>query len=525
MQEYEKKIAKYSEKQIVFSKTLELCNNWLKGIDSIIDISRIEHIIQHKLSGYSGHIFYVNTLLNGMEKYYNNSLIKKIAFFVWGKWEYLRSLRIKSEDIIGEFKFSLDKPFVSRTYKTDYCFVVSMENYLRVLVPIVNSLVLNEKRVTIITISDSRLWKVIDEFSEKVNWIYFEESVLNDDKEQYKADLKKFRKSWEKEKIIVKRNVNIVSPYIFFAIKRRLQVIYSIMIPRVMLYERVFTRLFEQMKPEGLIVVRLRRTFDITAVEVAKSKGIKTSLLIHGQIFDNYKFFDSDGFFDTDVVYTWGRFQEEILKFKQQYMQIGVCKNYGNPMWDKLFEKNNKVRNITIDNKNSKKRMLLYMGQNDSFSFFKKFILTVEKMENIVVLVKPHPYENIDKYNEVTERSVAEVEMIDSKFSDIDMLISMSDIAYTYTSTVGLNILLNNVPLVTLNFNKERDVFLTEKIQGAPIVESVEELSFVTQRILSEPNYRQEIIKGQQDFLNFQLECSGMATNRIVSDLLGRGDE
>lgn len=521
MQRYEKKMVGHSDVQTVFRNTLKVCGSWLNNVRGIDNTRKMEHILQHRLSGFSGHIFYANTILNGIENHYCNRTYRILLSIAWGIWEYLRSLLATKENIIGEFSLSLDKPFGEHTAKTDFCFVVSMENYLKVLVPVINSLITNGKSVAVITIYDARSWNAVNEVSDEVNWIYFEESISESDKKYYGENIQFFKKKWYKDRIIVKKNIKHFSPYVFLAAKRRIQVIFSLMIPRVLLYEKVFSRLIEQLHPQEVIVVRLRRAFDICGAEVAKEKGIRTSLIIHGQIFSNYKFFESDGFFDTDTIYTWGKFQEEIIKAKQKYFSIGECKNFGNPLWDKLFRNYKVDKERDSEQKNWNQRILLYMGQSDSFSFFEKFIIAVEKLDHIFLLVKPHPYENIGTYKSVLDRYQIKAEIFDAKYDDIDALIRRSDIAFTYTSTTGINIMLNQIPLVTLNFNKERDIFLTEKIPNSPIAESEEDLIFIAQNILDDMEYRKKILKGQQDFMEQQLECDGTAVDKIVFDLLG----
>lgn len=520
MQWYEKKMTEISDSQIVFKQTFNVCSSWLNDVQSINDAHEMEHILHHRLSGFSGHIFYVHTILNGIEKCYRNKIGRVISSIIWGKWECLRSLFVTKENIIGEFSLSLDKPYKIQTKKTDFCFVVSMENYLKVLIPIINSLIANDKNVAVITIYDARSWDAVNKVSDKVDWIYLEESILESDKKHYEENIKILRKKWYKDRIIIKKNIKKSSAFVFLAVKRRIQVIYLLMFPRVFLYETVFARLLEQLHPQELIAVRLRRAFDICGVEVAKEKGIKTSLIIHGQIFSNYKFYESDGFFDTDTIYTWGKFQEEIIKSKQKYFSTGKCKNFGNPLWDKLFRDYQVERKFAPERGNANQRILLYMGQSDSFSFFEKFIMALGKIDNTLLVVKPHPYENSTSYKNVADKYQIEAEIIDANYNDIDVLIRKSDIAYTYTSTTGINIMLNQIPLVTLNFNKESDIFLTEKIPTSPIAESIEELFFITKNILDDNEYREKIIKDQQEFIEQRLECGGMAVNKIVCDLL-----
>lgn len=525
VQRFEKKVLKFKDNNIVFNNTQKICNNWLQNSKEGSERAYLEHVLQHKLSGFSGHVFYANSVLNAISNYCKHRSGKKIVSLLWANWEFLRSLAVSDKDIIGEFSPERKKNDTLRYEKVDFCFCVSMENYLKVLLPIAQKLDDVNKKIAIITVEKAKKWIIKEKFPKNVTWIYLDDIIQDQDWFFYDDQVKKWEKKWKKEKKIIKKNMILYNPYIFIALRKRIYIIFSKMIPVVLLYGKVIERIVEQLQPEEMIVVRLRRVFDIVCEQIAKQKNIRTSLIIHGQIFENFQFFDSDGFFDTDIVYTWGAFQENILNAKAKYMQIGQCKNYGNVVWDNLFLKfaspKDELQNSICDSA-EKKHVLLYLGQADSFPFFEMFIQSVISINNIIVLIKPHPYEDIEKYHQILRQYDIEARVFDRMFQNIDKLISMSDISYTYTSTTGINVMLNDKPLITLNLNNEKGIFLTENIMYSPIVSSKEELVRQTKRILIEKQYKDKILIGQREFLHSQMECNGTATVDIVNDLMER---
>lgn len=523
---YENKIKPFANLSVVLDDTLNLCLNWLNDVKENEDLSRINNAIHHRLFGYSGHMFYINTILNAINNYYTNKKKSKyITNFISYSFVYLefvRSLFESDVKIIGEFNL-IKGNYITKLEKADYLFIVSMENYLLPLIPVTEKLMVMGKKICIVTIKEAKKWALMHKITSNVSILYFEDIITTMEWETYQNSIRENNLEWSSIKKIIKKNVYEQNKYAYIALKRRLKVLFCFMLARTNLYYSVFDRIIEAVAPDKVICVRLRRAFDISGIQIAKSKNISTAMIIHGQISSSPLFYDSDGYFDVDCIYTWGKLQQDIIQSKTKYLGVGECRNYGNPYWDKLYLASRNIngslniRKLLFPEKI--KYILLYLGQADSFHFFASFIKSFEATDDLGIIVKPHPYENSDKYSKILNKSNISFKIITDEY-ELSDIINVCDIAYTYTSTTGINVILENKPLIILNFQHEKGIFFCGDSTDIVITENPEEMKNFTIKLLTDTEFSNTIIKAQSNFIKDRIVCNGNATINIVNDLI-----
>lgn len=142
------------------------------------------------------------------------------------------------------------------------------------------------------------------------------------------------------------------------------------------------------------------------------------------------------------------------------------------------------------------------------------------RLANVRIVFRPHPEEPKAFFRKMRlKKGEAEKVCVD-EFHSALQLINACDLAITWHSTTGLEVIILGKPLVTVNFTREPDPFPYAKDGGAVGVYDEAELVPTISRLLEDSDARKRLSSTQQDFLKKHLfECDGKASER-VADLI-----
>ncbi|WP_340598666.1 CDP-glycerol glycerophosphotransferase family protein [Priestia megaterium] len=224
-----------------------------------------------------------------------------------------------------------------------------------------------------------------------------------------------------------------------------------------------------------IISVVVGTTEDITSrvlTLIASKRGIPSFCMQHGLIMREEAFLPV--FATKQVVY--GQYEKKL------YLQRGVEENkieiVGNPRFDDIFnnrymERIKFLRRMKI---NLNKKIVLIATQQFNTSFYTKLATLLIQDPEIVVIIKPHPWEQlnnqIQKYIKLS-KLYPSIKCITNQMKTYD-IIANSDVVVIVNSTIGLESMLLDKPVICCNlksldrnypYYEELDCLVTQDVQ------------------------------------------------------------
>ncbi|MBW2974485.1 UDP-N-acetylglucosamine 2-epimerase [Candidatus Woesearchaeota archaeon] len=184
-------------------------------------------------------------------------------------------------------------------------------------------------------------------------------------------------------------------------------------------------------------------------VDFSKKYGIKTLFVMHGSFGIDYSVYS----LKSDKIVVYGKHYKDLLiRMKTEGNKIVV---EGNPSWDYLAKKRFDKEKIMSELKipGGKKIVLLAtvhipIDLRDGLAY--SAVRSMARLKDYFLIIKLHPEEKPDFYRELLRKYNLEAKII----SDINLLhplISISDLVIISNSTVGLEALILDKPLIDVN--------------------------------------------------------------------------
>lgn len=155
-------------------------------------------------------------------------------------------------------------------------------------------------------------------------------------------------------------------------------------------------------------------------------------------------------------------------------------------------------------------KVILFAGQHteDKKEILNK-LLKIEKHNNdITLILKPHPNEDIEVYQELISNNNSNAIIIRD---DLHLLIMESDLVIIEFSTVGLETIFLNKDLITINLTGKEDIVPYAKSGAAISVDDLNKLEACIKNILIDDNVKSKLNNGRNKYKN-----DGKASERIV---------
>ncbi len=197
----------------------------------------------------------------------------------------------------------------------------------------------------------------------------------------------------------------------------------------------------------------------------------------------------------------------------------------GRPCYDDVIKNKDMIdesiyKKFGIDK--TKKIVLLAtnpVGEDNSKKLITTVVNTVKEFENMQLIIKPHPQESIDFYKSLlSELNYNENAVINYNTFE---LIKIADIVMVVHSTVGLEAMMLDKPVICINlFNLPESVPYVES--GAAIgVYKEEELKGVIQKIMMDSEEGKKLAVARKNFAEeFNYKNDGKATDRVADSIL-----
>lgn len=185
----------------------------------------------------------------------------------------------------------------------------------------------------------------------------------------------------------------------------------------------------------------------------------------------------------------------------------------GQPAFDELAElkkdKDSEFRKkYDISDKN---KVVLFAGQNtvDKKEILNRLLRIEKTNDDITLILKPHPNEDIEVYHELISNNDSSAIIIKD---DLHLLIMESDLVIIEFSTVGLETIFLNKDLITINITGQEDIVPYAKSGAAISVNDLNELEGRIRDLLTNNDITLQLHNGRKKYKN-----DGKASERVVN--------
>ncbi len=254
----------------------------------------------------------------------------------------------------------------------------------------------------------------------------------------------------------------------------------------------------------------------ITA-ELAKKKGIKTLLLMHGTIGTRDTMYDK--ILSNQIAVYGEHYKKILLEMGHPKSKIKIT---GNPAWDNILkgtlEKKDLYQklNLPID-----KKMILLATTHFPLDIrdgmaYATFKAMLDMPSEYHLIIKLHPEERHNFYHLCSEEFKVPATIVD-ELSLLHPLIINSELVIISDSTVGLETILLNKPLIDINLSGAP--FSNDYVEkGAALgVRGEEDLLLVMRSILRNEKVRKQLEKNRQRYIyEHAYKQDGKAAERVV---------
>jgi len=312
-------------------------------------------------------------------------------------------------------------------------------------------------------------------------------------------------------------------------IEAELEFYFCVLFPRVVKHIEVAKRMIANEKPSLLLVQNEYGEFERALVVAGKLKGIPTVAVQHGVITPKHLGYmfqkeDRTKVVLPDITCVFGQYYYDLLANESIYKPSQVVVT-GQPRYDilyhagRIYSKDRFLKEYKIDPSH---RVLLWTTQCHGFSDeenirnFRVVFETVEKIENVTLVIKQHPGED-KRYTEMIRDNLANYKIdavVTPTSSDTYEQLHACDLLITKSSTTAMEAVALNKPVIVLNLGGEADI-VDYAEQGVALgVYKEEDLNPSIEKLLKDDS---ELAKNRQRYIEKYLyKIDGKATERVI---------
>ena len=285
------------------------------------------------------------------------------------------------------------------------------------------------------------------------------------------------------------------------------------------------------MNLKSIVVAPTSEIFDYVVIEIAKKYKIPSFSIIPGMA-DTNPFFIN--WFKTDKICVYGEHALEQLT-KVGYNEKRICVT-GNPKYDFLKNMDSKKSKLMLEQElkidSTKKLVVIGMSRwHENDEDWMSDLIKFCNINNFEIVIKIHPLYKIvskhsqDKINIISDNCKKQKFFVIHDI-EIPKLLSAADVMITDYSSMGLEAVFLDKPLISVNFLKENWEEYTsrvEKYQASIYVENYKILEKILIEILKENKHRDELKKGRDKVIEkYNFRNDGKAAERIFNILINR---
>lgn len=283
--------------------------------------------------------------------------------------------------------------------------------------------------------------------------------------------------------------------------------------------------------PDRIKAVLLRhdyREFERTIAAIAKQRGIPTLVIQHGVVAEeNYIYYK---YVYVDAMFVWGKACKKWFKLNDEKQKLFVT---GNPRydaylnWKSSISKAELFHNLGLE---SGKTTILFATQaivkfssyrtdDENEVLARKILDFIKTKPQYQLIIKIHPYEEEEIYQKRVEESGAKNVGVIKDINIFDLLIN-SDILIMKNSTTGLEAMLFDKPVVTIDLSKRRDQVSYGEEKAAISIHSYDEIAAAISDSVGNASKAEFLRASRLKFINnYAYKSDGLASRRIINKL------
>lgn len=343
--------------------------------------------------------------------------------------------------------------------------------------------------------------------------------------------LKQFKDAWKglHSDFTLKNKFNYKDVFYWDIVKNKLAYFVTIRFPAIVENIELLKEL-NKIKRIKLIVLRTDiRELEKTLAVTAKKLNIPTLLIQHGILAEH----NGHESIYCDKVAVWG--QASVEWYKNLGNDINKCVVTGNPRFDVLY--NCGTHRVNADNirkklKLSSKPIILlatypsrilssYSTGDGMYVLLREIVMTIKQLEDKHLIVKVHPYDDDSSVylGLINELKVKNVTLV--KKANIHDLIDISQLLIILGSTTGLEAMILDKPVITVNLTKRKDMVPYAEYGAALGVHKPSDISIAIKDALDNPKIKESLEQKRKEFIyNYAYKIDGQSSQR-VKDLIG----
>jgi len=334
----------------------------------------------------------------------------------------------------------------------------------------------------------------------------------------FKRDLKKqlssLKKSAGLRKNIKYKEVNLSS-----LLANMFDYLYIIGYLQSAFYLEGLNNLFVYSKPKLIITHGEGQKKNNIIINLSKKYGLKSLFVMHGSFGINYLY----GNLLSDNVSVYGQKYKDILTYLGNESEKIVIT--GNPAWDYLVEDDFKNKDVLNLNLPHNKNIIILATMIFPFELRNNLVYpTIKALTHLPdchLVIKLHPEEKPDFYKELINQYELNATIVED-LSLLHPLIKISKLVIISNSTVGLETLILNKPLIDINLTN-KPYYQDYVKEGVALgIRKEEDLLPAIKSILENETIRKKLEKKRKRYVyEHAYKMDGKAAER-VADLITR---
>jgi len=303
---------------------------------------------------------------------------------------------------------------------------------------------------------------------------------------------------------------------------------------RYMVFESILrlelmNQAIETEKPDLIMISGEYFGLGRAAVIAGKLKGVPTLALQHGIIHPHHQGYvhpkneisnkiSLKHCIIPDKTAVYGNYTKEILTKVCNYPDESVVVT-GQPTYDVLikakevFGKQKFLKQHGLD---PTKKTALLITQGCSHEFLKVTVKALKKFSEVQTIIKPHPCDVEPKWHEkILRKENYHALVLDPKSNTFEALFAC-DLMITISSTVAIEAMVLNKPVVIVNLTGEPDPMPYVESGAALGAYQEKDVVHVIRKALFDEDVRKELEKNRKEFVKYHLHNVGNATKNVV---------
>lgn len=315
-----------------------------------------------------------------------------------------------------------------------------------------------------------------------------------------------------------------ISRYVFY--------VFFITYPRIIANMNILRRFTGSNKTRLIIMRNDVKELERTVILCAQKTGIRNLVILHGIV--GHKNLDTDLY--ADITAVWG--QASI----DWYRQFGYPESRfvvtGNPLYDELFfrkssscesETREKVCNkLKLDPKKkiatflTRSNYLSHTSFNQCNSVSSLVRLILEKancLSQLQLIIKLHPYDEYSgAYADIIRKTNSDLVVVWTRDFNVFDILQSSDVVITFSSSSGLEALILDKPLITLDLHRSATVAPYADRAVALSITRPELINSAIHDCLYNKQVKENLCRHRKQFIfDYVYKVDGKSTERVVS--------